>query len=207
VTAYHTSPHTRNAAGPSSVRTPLTFSQLPHALIEDKRLRAIDVRLAGVIMRYARAKAEAWPSVRRLAEDLGVCVRSVQYALKRLAEAGWITSRPADNACGRVLVLVWREVVQAPAPAVQPYSQGLPRQSHAPEANTGKEGTRVSPPAPGRRPDKPMTPGEILAHYTETGWLDLPAGHPLRRMAEAGVERAMGGNALAESARRSRPRL
>jgi Helix-turn-helix domain len=207
------SPQARNA-GPIDVRTRVTYSAIPHAILEDRRLTATDVRLIGIILKYARAKAEAWPSVATLARDLGRCPRTVQLCLRRLADAGWIVSRPAPNPTGRVLVLAWRETKPvAPPPAQRPYSQGLPR--IAPEANKLPNGSEegVSPPAPRRRPDKPMTPGEILAHYTETGWLDLPAGHPLRRMAEAGVERAMGGTRIndaplmADSAARSRPRL
>jgi hypothetical protein len=185
------------------------FAALPHDLIADKQLKATDVRLAGIVMRYARAKATAWPSVKTLAADLHRCERTVQYALKRLAAAGWITSRPAPNPTGRLLVLAWREARCTP-PVQRPYSQGLPRpQAVAPESEKGRE-REGSALAIGQTqtPEQPMTHAELLAWYGDVGWLKLPASDPLRRIAERALERALGstsGGAEDNSRSRGRP--
>ena len=167
------------------------FAALPHDLIADPRLKAGDVRLAGIVMRYARAKATAWPSVKTLAADLGRCERTVQYALKRLADAGWIAQRPAPNPTGRVLVLAWREGRCTP-PVQRPYSQGLPRpQAVAPESEKGREREGLALATGQRSEERPMSHPELLAQYTETGWLRLPPSNPLRRIAERSLERAL----------------
>jgi DNA-binding transcriptional MocR family regulator len=185
--------------------TAMPFAALPHDLIADKRLKATDVRLAGIILRYARAKATCWPSVKTLASDLGKCERTVQYALRRLADAGWITSRPDPNPTGRLLVLAWRETRCTP-PVQRPYSQGLPRPNAvAPELRPGEE-REGSALANGQRkaPERPMTHAELLAQYTEIGWLSRPSGDPLRRIAERALERALGTSGGAENGSRGR---
>jgi hypothetical protein len=166
--------------------TPLPYAALPHDLITDRRLTGTDVRLVGVILRFARAKAEAWPSVKTLAHELGKCERTVQYGLRRLEAAGWIVTRPADNPTGRILVLAWREIPCTP-PVQRPYSQGMPRL--APEAKKlrGEEKGSAAP----RRESKPQTPQERTTFWAETGWLAYPVGHPLRRLAERRVEEAL----------------
>ncbi len=176
-----------------------TYSPIPHELIEDRRLIGTDVRLVGVILKYARAKAEAWPAVATLARDLGCCPRTVQYSLRRLEAAGWIATREADNRTGRVLVLTWRAQVVAPPP-VQPYSQGLPKAVAPQWKNQGKEKVSAPPPEPRgpadtrrRAPDRPLSPDQAMAQYADCGWLDLPASHPLRRIAEKRLAELMGG--------------
>jgi hypothetical protein len=192
--------------GPSTARP---FAALPHDLIADQRLKAGDVRLAGIVMRYARAKASCWPSVKTLAADLARCERTVQYALKRLADAGWIVARPAPNPTGRVLVLAWREARCTPL-VQRPYSQGLPRpQAVAPESEKGREeeGSAFAK-GQGKAPERPMTHAELVAWYGDVGWLKLPASDPLRRIAERALERALGstsGGAEDDSRSRGRP--
>jgi hypothetical protein len=195
------------------------FAALPHDLIADKRLKATDVRLAGVLLRYARGKSTCWPSVATLGADLGRCRRTVQTSLRRLEGSGWITTRPAPNPTGRAFVMVWREQAeQAQRDRHRlaeglPYSQGLPRgargaqppspggcnvasvggaQPPVPELRPGREG-EGSALAGGQRtpPERPMTHAELLAQYTEIGWLGRPSGDPLRRIAERALERTL----------------
>jgi Helix-turn-helix domain len=181
------------------------YSAIPHELIEDRRLIGTDIRLVGVLLKYCKGKDRCYPSVARLARDLGCCERTIQYALRRLRRAGWVEARPDDgNPTGRVLVMTWRGVQSAAGPRVQaPYTQGMPRV--APEGFQRKREEKGSAPAPEIKtpgpepkpreaPDRPLSPGDVLAHYTEAGWLALPVGHPLRRIAEAAVERALGGS-------------
>jgi hypothetical protein len=119
------------------------FAALPHDLIADKRLKATDVRLAGVILRYARAKPSCWPSVKTLADDLGKCERTVQYALRRLADAGWITQKPDPNPTGRLLVLAWREPRCTP-PGATTVLAGAPQdECRCTRIETGRRKRRV----------------------------------------------------------------
>jgi hypothetical protein len=178
------------------------FAALPHDLIADKRLKSTDVRLAGVILRYARAKASCWPAVKTLAADLGRCERTVQYALRRLSDAGWIAQRPDPNPTGRLLVLTWREPRCTP-PVQRPYSQGLPRpQPVAPESEKGREreGSALAR-EQSKAPERPMTHAELLSWYDDVGWLKLPASDPLRRIAERGLERALGAPQTSDTTR------
>ena len=155
------------------------FAAVPHDLTDDRRLTPIDKVLILVLLRYARSKSYCWPSVRTLAEDIDRSIRTVQYALKRLAEAGWIASRPASNPTGRVIVLVWRETSQtvAPPPVQSAYSQGLPRtQPVAPEleneetkkkgalAQRGEEARKLAEEeAAAARTIASLSPGEVAA--------------------------------------------
>jgi hypothetical protein len=43
-----------------------------------------------------------------------------------------------------------------------------------------------------KAPERPMSHAELLAQYRDVGWLDRPAGDPLRQIAERGLERALG---------------
>jgi hypothetical protein len=189
-------PFARDTTRRPGQSTARPFAALPHDLIADGRLKATDVRLAGIVMRYARAKATCWPSVKTLASDLGRCERTVQLALKRLREAGWIGSRPDPNPTGRVLILLWREARCAP-PAQRPYSQGLPRANAiAPESEKREErkGSALATKQT-KAPERPMTHAELLSWYGDVGWLKLPASDPLRRIAERALERAVGATA------------
>jgi hypothetical protein len=112
------------AAGPRAGQRPSApasapFAALPHDLRKDPQLRGQDkaVLLAAALLEYARGKASAWPSNRRLAEDLGCSPRTVQVALAALRRAGWVrVELGADTPTGRRIVLVWREADCAPSP-------------------------------------------------------------------------------------------
>jgi len=171
-----------------SPRTVQPFAAIPHDLVADGHLKPIDVKLVAILLRYARSKATCWPSVATLATDLGRCERTVQYALRRLTEAGWITSRPDANPTGRLLVLVWREAKLHP-PVQPPYSQGMPRVKPVapePEKRNQREGS-----APARTesqaPEPPMTHAELQDLLA----LDLPASSPLRHIVEQKLAKAL----------------
>jgi hypothetical protein len=213
-------PFARDPARRQGQPTARPFAALPHDLIADKRLKATDVRLAGILLRYARDKSTCWPSVATLGADLGRCRRTVQTSLRRLEAAGWISTRPAPNPTGREFVMVWREQADADARdrhrlAEQlPYSQGLPSakgaqspalggrdaapavgaQSPAPESRPEREKREGSALArdQSNTPERPMTHAELLSWYGDVGWLKLPVSDPLRRIAERALERAVG---------------
>jgi hypothetical protein len=227
-------PFARDPARRQGQPTARPFAALPHDLIADKRLKATDVRLAGVLLRYARAKATCWPSVATLGLDLLRSRRTVQTSLRRLEAAGWISTRPAPNPTGREFVMVWREQAEDDARdrrrlAEQlPYSQGLPSargaqsparggrdlapargaQSPAPELRPEREKREGSALAGGqtKASERPMTHAELLAWYGDVGWLKLPASDPLRRIAERALERAVKAPGGAENCFGSRGR-
>lgn len=93
---------------PDAVRSnPLPFAATPHVLNEDARLTPRDIRVANAILKYARTEPSCYPSNRTLAADCHCCVRTVQYALADLRDAGWL--RIEQGADGRVIWITWRE--------------------------------------------------------------------------------------------------
>jgi DNA-binding MarR family transcriptional regulator len=179
-------------AGEPGHRKP--FAALPHDLVGDQRLSATAVRLAAVLLRYARGKPICWPSVARLAADLGRCRRTVQYALRELEQAGWVAAEPtSENATGRVLVLTWRPRSATRAPRCTPPAQPvapLPAQPVAPEVRqqekntpTGGQGQESPPPSASQNGEPIQSADDARKHYA--GWLDRPPGDPLRIIAEA----------------------
>ena len=67
------------------------FSQLPDALIDDKRVSHVGVRMWAKLDRYAGQDGRAFPSRARLAEDLGCSLQTVTRILSELVSTGWIT--------------------------------------------------------------------------------------------------------------------
>jgi hypothetical protein len=179
-------------AGEPRQRVP--FAALPHDLVGDPRLSATAVRLAAILLRYARGKPACWPSMARLAADLGRCRRSAQYALRELERAGWVATEPtAENATGRVLVLTWRPRVPTGAPRCTPRPQSVaspPLRAVAPEVRqqeketpTGGPGQEGPPPVADREEERIRSMDDARSHYA--GWLDRLPGDPLRILAEA----------------------
>lgn len=188
-----------------------SFSQVPHEIYHDERLKFIDSALIGILLQFARQSSVAWPSVETLAKLLRRSVRTIQYSLRRLIDTEWIAIRPADNPTGRVIVLVWREKRREFVNSI-PYTQGLPRpnpvpapppvqkkvasnppptQSVAPEVNKQGIEQEGSALASKSEREKPMTHAELFIQYTETGWLSRPPNHPLRQLAERTLARSL----------------
>lgn len=186
----------------------LPFAALPHDLAGDGRLTATAVRLALILCRFARGKPSCWPSVATLAAELRRSRRTVQLALRQLEAAGWLRAAPAGNPTGRVLILAWRLPAPGGATAGVPGAQATapaPAPPVAPESEKGGEGNRPAaasariggppPPAAERRETAPPAPPapaapvrtaeQARAHYA--AWLELPAGSPLRLLAERRV--------------------
>lgn len=153
-------------AEPARGNNPLSFSAVPHELILDKRLIATDVRLVGLLLVYARDKVGCWPSVPTLAKAMGVCVRTIQYSIKRLVAAGWVKTENADNPTGRVFTLVWRCTPRCKPQTSPPVQRG------GDDPNGGEK----------KKDFSPMTAEE------KRDWLnpllEFPIGHPLRMIAE-----------------------
>lgn len=77
-----------------------SFAQVPDALVIDKRLTHLAVRLWVRLDKYAGKDGNAFPSRARLADDLGVSKGSIAAALSNLSKAGWITRKPRPDAPG-----------------------------------------------------------------------------------------------------------
>jgi hypothetical protein len=93
---------------PDPVRSnPLPFAPLPHVVNEDPRIKHRAVRVANAILKHARAQASCHPSNRQLAAACHCGVRTVQYALAELRDAGWLRIEQGPD--GRVIRLTWRE--------------------------------------------------------------------------------------------------
>src|SRR5690348_6723513 len=71
-------PSRGNPTRPESTTSHRGFAAVPHELSADARLKPLDVRLANILIRYARRDTACWPSIRRLADDLDRCERTVQ---------------------------------------------------------------------------------------------------------------------------------
>lgn len=100
------------------------FAAIPTPIVDDPRLAALDIRLLGVLLGYARGKGVAWPANSTLAKRLGVSVRTVARSLARLIQAGWLASvrvlpRPG-NMTGRILRLLFGIAPRTEAPSETP---------------------------------------------------------------------------------------
>ena len=86
----------------------LPFAAVPHAAYQERKLRPGDRDLLARLTYYARNKSCCWPGNDRLAVDLGVCRRTVQYRLRALERTGWIACvRDDDLPSGRRIELLW----------------------------------------------------------------------------------------------------
>ena len=186
--------------------TSIGFSAVPHSITSDLRLKAVDIRLVAVpLLRYSRAKATCYPCNATLARDIGMSVRTVQYALARLIAAGWVNAWTELADGYRVLCLTWR--VKPPTP-VLPYTQGMPRanriahpptqekpadpmQAVASKLEGGEKKEVRLAPLKRADPEIPMSYDEVVAMHTATGWLQMPLSDARRQIAERSLARSL----------------
>ena len=116
----------------------LPYAAIPHHLAEDPRLTVLDIAVIRCLLRYARQSERCWVFVGVIAEAVRRGPRTVQLALRRLEQAGWIRSIPAENPSGREFELTWR--VDTPAQSAAPTLAQTPAlplaQSPAPDSKT-----------------------------------------------------------------------
>ena len=98
----------RPIQGKPQIRPIVYYRRLPESALADRRLSRSALAVLAQLDGFARDKAECWPSVKTLAEALGLCRRTIQLALTRLKSCGYIAEKPASNPTGRVLVLLWK---------------------------------------------------------------------------------------------------
>ena len=61
-----------------------------HALTLDTRISDGALRLYLLLHRYAQQSGKAWPSLTRLANDLGISIKSVKRRMRELIDLGLI---------------------------------------------------------------------------------------------------------------------
>jgi hypothetical protein len=161
------------------------YSAVPHDILRDRRLIPTDIALVAALLVYARAAASCWPSVATLQADIGRGRRATQMSLRRLKDAGWIAERTADNATGRMLILVWRQGAQKTAPGGRNPSPCRGAQLSAQEWKKQIE-EKFAAPSEGKRadPPRPATREDLLELHNLSGWINRPPGDPLRRIVE-----------------------
>jgi len=88
-------PFVRAPRGSTTPRGPEGYRLV---VIDDRLWRAAGgkelVDLAAALAHYTNKRGEAWVSAKRLAQDLGVCVRTVYYRLAKAVKAGLIVRVP-----------------------------------------------------------------------------------------------------------------
>jgi hypothetical protein len=107
------------AADPAPTRRaaaiPRPYGAVPHDLAADPRLSATAVRVATVLLFWARAKDHCWPADASSGAKIGRCIGTVQRALRQLEAAGWIARERTDaNRTGRIIRLAWRSAGARP---------------------------------------------------------------------------------------------
>jgi hypothetical protein len=106
----------RRAAG-----TPRPYGAVPHDLTADPRLSATAVRVAALLLYWARAKDHCWPADASIGAKAGRSVGTVQRALKSLEAAGWIArEKTTANRTGRIIRLAWRSAGARPPASSAP---------------------------------------------------------------------------------------
>ncbi len=127
---------------------PLPFGAVPHEIVTDPRLEPrTDCAVVARLLFHAQWDDQTDVSDSTIAKALDISRWTVQRALKRLAEAGWIRRRQVpktgQNQTGRVILLCWKLPdfeaarkcdrgngsgecisVEAVAPVLQPLLQG-----------------------------------------------------------------------------------
>ena len=66
------------------------YARIPEAVLYDDRLTSLDVRVYGVLDRYANGTGECWPGIDRIADLVVATPRAVKNSTRRLKEAGHI---------------------------------------------------------------------------------------------------------------------
>ena len=66
------------------------FTMLPLEMLEDSRLRPLDIVVYAALDSFADSAGEAWPSLRAIAERARVSSATVKRSLSRLENAGYI---------------------------------------------------------------------------------------------------------------------
>src|SRR3712207_4079503 len=88
---------------------PLPFAPLPHAMLEDGGLTALDIRVAGLILGWLRARPSGWVLNDILADRAGVKLRALQYSLRRLQDRDWFRCEAdTSNRSRRRITALWR---------------------------------------------------------------------------------------------------
>ena len=130
-------PADRRSGRTTSDVNPLAYAPLPHALIEDPALEALDVRVAALILKRLQAAVTGRVYNEELARGCGVKERTILLALARL-KVRWFRFGPDPGHKGRRLITAaWRD-----RPQDFPAEDASPR---TPEPAEGAPGCALKP--------------------------------------------------------------
>jgi hypothetical protein len=158
------------------------WAAIPHDIIEDPRLLASDIRVLGVLVRFARSGPDCWPAVRTIASAAQCSPRTVQLCLRRLERAGVVaTIDDPAKVTHRRFVLLWRTATGSPEAPVGRATDCTPpmRELRDPPAQSValELQARELEKAPRQRSSSPSAPlasewGRTLqaAHELEPSW-------------------------------------
>jgi DNA-binding MarR family transcriptional regulator len=86
------------------------FAALPHDIVADPRLSPTDLRVLAALYYFARADASCWPCDHSIAARVHRHAGTVQRALHRLEDLGYIRRVPTrENLTGRLIHLACKE--------------------------------------------------------------------------------------------------
>lgn len=116
---------------------PRQFSVTPFRALQDRRLRPSDKLALAALGGHTDTTGRCWPSIAKLMECSGLRERTVQRALKRLEEAGYlqIERREGRSTVYRVLFDTPDNMSPVPLDAVTPVPSG----THNVSSNVSKE--------------------------------------------------------------------
>src|SRR5512132_2066200 len=116
----------RTGRGPSAPRgakyrkVSIPFAALPHDIVSDPRLSPTDLRVLAALFYFARADASCWPCDHSIAARVHRHAGTVQRALHRLEDLGYIRRvQTRENPTGRLIHLSCKEP-DWPRPAPTP---------------------------------------------------------------------------------------
>ena len=71
-------------------KQPQYYAKCPINLLLDRQLKAVDVRVWLYLKWRQGTNKSAWPSLKRIADDLNISRHSVQRSVRRLKQKGWL---------------------------------------------------------------------------------------------------------------------
>lgn len=90
------------------------FARLPANAISDRRVRSTELRVIAAVAKYADKEGLAYPSMGRLAGDLGVTRAAVQKQIRKAVEHGYIQVTHCKRPSGGFKSNLYRVIFSTP---------------------------------------------------------------------------------------------
>jgi DNA-binding MarR family transcriptional regulator len=181
---------------PRPKHTDSGWAKLPHSIVADARLTAVDVRVLAALLYWARTKDWCTPCDGSIAARAGgISPGTVQRSLRRLASLGLIRRDqvpPSDqNRTGRVLRLLWRTSARTPdhrrvAPGRRRQTPRSPARDEEFNEMKNQRNVTVNPSMPAiLSPDPPALPAPDPMPMTPLAAPAVQGDQPLQPLPEA----------------------